>query len=150
MCILVSHDYICSGFFSFVLLFPCTTNISAVKNTLFTCVLKAHVLPLYFLHQNKCKFYIRLNAIFCTGINAIFTQNKCNFCTWINVFTFMYIYSNVKITLFMCINCLYSSVKVTHIYCNSITLEMCTCNVLPMYIFAVQFVIIEIVSLQCW
>ena len=68
------------------------------KNTLFTCVLKAHVLPLYFLHQNKCKFYIRLNAIFYTGINAIFTRNKCNFYTWINVFTSMYIYSNVKIT----------------------------------------------------
>ena len=59
----------------------CTANISAVKNTLFTCVLKAHVLPLYFLHQNKCKFYIRLNVIFYTGINAIFTRNKCNFYT---------------------------------------------------------------------
>ena len=75
-----------------------TANISAVKDTLFTCVLKAHVLPLYFLHQNNCKFYIRLNAIFYTGINAIFTRNKCNFYTWINVFTSMYIYSNVKIT----------------------------------------------------
>ena len=76
----------------------CTANISAVKNTLFTCVLKAHVLPLYFLHQNKCKFYIRLNAIFYTGINAISTRNKCNFYTWINVFTSMYIYFDVKIT----------------------------------------------------
>ena len=58
-----------------------TANISAVKNTLFTCVLKAHVLPLYFLHQNKCKFYIRLNAFFYIGMNAIFTWNKCNFYT---------------------------------------------------------------------
>ena len=56
-------------------------NISAVKNTLFTCVLKAHVLPLYFLHRNKCKFYIRLDAFFYTGITAIFTRNKCNFYT---------------------------------------------------------------------
>ena len=40
-----------------------TANISAVKNTLFACVLKAHVLTLYFLHQNKCKFYIRLGNI---------------------------------------------------------------------------------------
>ena len=59
----------------------CTANISPVKNTLFTCVLKSHVLPLYFLHRNKCKFYIRLNAFFYTGTNAIFTQNKCNFYT---------------------------------------------------------------------
>ena len=50
-----------------------TANICAVKNTLFTCVMKAHVLPLYFLQKNKCKFYIRLNAFL--------HWNKCNFYT---------------------------------------------------------------------
>ena len=37
----------------------------------------------------------------------------------------------------MCRNCIHSSAKIAHIYCNSITLKMCTSNVLPMYIFAV-------------
>ena len=87
------HSYL-----SYNSIFNYTANISAVKNTLFTCVLKAHVLPLYFLHQNKCKFYIRLIAILYTGINAIFPWNKCNFYKWINVFTYMYIYSIIKIT----------------------------------------------------
>ena len=75
-----------------------TANISVAKNSLFTCVLKAHVLPLYFFHKNNCKFYIKLNEIFYTGINAILTRNKCNFYTRINVFASMYIYSSVKIT----------------------------------------------------
>ena len=34
-------------------------------------------------------------------------------------------------------NYIYSSVQITHIYCYSITLKMCTSNVQPMYIFAV-------------
>ena len=37
----------------------------------------------------------------------------------------------------MCRNYIYSSVKITHIYCYSITLKMCTSHVQPMYTFAV-------------
>ena len=38
----------------------------------------------------------------------------------------------------MCRNYIYSSVKITHIYCYSMTLKMCTSYVQPMYIFAVK------------
>ena len=34
-----------------------TANISAVKNTLFTCVLNSHVLPLSFLHRKTACIY---------------------------------------------------------------------------------------------
>ena len=54
----------------------------------------------------------------------------------------MYIYSNVKLHLFMCRNYIYYSVKITNIYCYSITLKMCTSNVQLMYIFAVYLKLI--------
>ena len=37
----------------------------------------------------------------------------------------------------MCRNYIYFSVKITHIYCYSITQKKCPAHVLPMYIFAV-------------
>ena len=38
----------------------------------------------------------------------------------------------------MCRIYIFSSVKITHIYCYSITRKKCPAHVLPMYIFAVQ------------
>ena len=127
---------------------PYTANISAVKNTLFTCVLKAHVLPLYFLHRNKCKFYIRLNAIFYTGTNAISILNKCNFCTWINVFTSMYIYFDVKITFIHVKNLHFFQCKnYTYLLLFNYTKKMpcpCTSNVYICSVVQINFSVFAI------